>query len=88
MIGSIFSFLRYHVNPIGIGYYTQEIDYNPFSFLKHCQYAGKIAKFNGSRSNFATCDMFQPALTDLGICKSFNINPMVEALQQSRFKGL
>lgn len=54
------------------------------SFLPICSYASKKAEKWGPDKR--SCMLFEPVVTDLGICYSFNAEPIMSMLANSSFK--
>jgi hypothetical protein len=78
--------LKYKVNPIGIGAYREKITRDITTILPWCKFA------NPSNDEIAglpidVCQLFQPVVTDSGICHSFNPTPSLAMLKESLFTG-
>ena len=58
------------------------------SFLPICSYSGTDPSGNPSQEEGPAkgCKLFKPVVTDLGICYSFNADPIVPMLADSSFK--
>jgi hypothetical protein len=73
--------LKYNVNPIGTGLYKTKMAKDMTTIIPACSYA------NGTNVLHKDCFLFEPVITDLGICHSFNSQPSHAWLMNSSFKG-
>jgi hypothetical protein len=73
--------LKYNINPIGTGFYQTKMAKDMTTIIPACSYA------NGKNILHQDCFLFEPVLTDLGICHSFNSQPSHALLMNSSFKG-
>ena len=55
------------------------------SFLPICSYSGN-PEYSEEEGQAKGCKLFKPVVTDLGICYSFNADPIVPMLADSSFK--
>ena len=71
-------------------YYNEEEALDKTSFLPICSYSGTDSSGNPEYSQeegpAKVCKLFKPVVTDLGICYSFNADPIVPMLADSSFK--
>ncbi len=80
------SYSRYHMNPMDKGYYRAE-RYSKFeatASIRGCRFDGlpnDTVKFD------TDCKLFQPVVTDMGVCYSFNSPSSLDILQPTYFKG-
>ena len=74
------------MNDMNHGYYKQKRDsnYDSVSFVKGCSYTGRPSE---TFKEDTKCFLFQPSVTDMGICHSFNSLSLEEVLKASYFKG-
>ena len=87
------NYSKYEINPVGLGYYFNETFYDSGSWIQRCSYAGKdkiikVEKKSGEVEKMHHCNLFQPVLTDFGICHSFNAKNSVDLLKDSEFKSI
>jgi hypothetical protein len=73
--------LKYNVNPIGTGLYKTKMSKDMTTIIPACSYA------NGTNILHEDCFLFEPVITDLGICHSFNSQSSHALLMNSSFKG-
>ena len=84
--------IRYEINRIGLGFYRAKKAYDPVAFLRTCTFNGKpdpgylIPDAFGESYPTADCRMFEPFLTNHGICYSFNSKGIDEFLKDSKYK--
>jgi hypothetical protein len=78
--------LKYNVNPIGIGAYRKKISRDVTTILPWCKFANP-SNDEISALPIDSCQLFQPVVTDSGICHSFNPTLSLSMLKESLFTG-
>ena len=81
-------YVRYPLNKIGKGFYSLDMNFDSTSMISRCTYAGQEHRMPISTSeNAHHCNLFKPFVTDMGICHSFNAQPLETLLKPSHFLG-
>ena len=72
-------YLKYPLNIDTIRkFYNNDLVEDKNSYIPWCKYV--------EENHFTSCDIFEPVLTDQGVCYSFNAEPIHSILQNSTFK--
>ncbi len=81
---------RYQFNKVGKGFYRYNMAYDPTAYIRACSFAKELDilvqkdDMNVTKE-MQSCFMFEPVLTDQGICYAFNAKSMDGILQPSAF---
>ena len=88
--------VRYPMNKIGIGHYHIPKVYDPTGYMRPCSFAEQFDSLNQINlttdksmkklSDMYSCFMFQPVVTDKGICYACNAKSTEDLLKASVFK--
>ena len=66
-------------------WYVECLDFGIYTSVYKSSYIHIVTSFLGSKASSKDCNLFQPVVTNHGLCQAFNPTPSLEILKPSYF---